>query len=510
MESNEISEIGFSFLRECHQIEEIRLNNNSLSTVDLSAFSDHQNVRLLDLSLNKIKEIDLSPLSNLPSLERIKLCDNELKEVDLTPLKGNSRLLRIDLAHNKLRSVDLTPLAHLPALRELWLYLNEIQSIDLLPLGQIESLQELRLERNRLLSINLDPLIRCRHLKDLQLSNNLIQEADISSLFSCQRLKTFEIDHNVTLIASSNLREHHTIPNGVKSVLDRVEWTPIKKEESIPIEVKTTEFGMEKWSGFWKDVLKCIKKEAKEIGLPVESQELSEEQYIQFVRLQAKCYYGKMSKVGDKRFDEMINELLKPIMIERKKLDEKLFRYYSKFGDPRKLVEAESFVKKVNAAIWAEIELSIDSEDARMMGRLWIISFINELTFTSLLESIRPLLDIVGLANIALKLDLNWAASLIALVLEEAMVKDRLRAMGIEPRRKDSYHKLTEKLVEKYKEQGVRPITELLLSDGYRNIRHEVVHDPIKWNPSEDDTSEIIRHAVSLARFLYPDSFKDE
>lgn len=45
----------------------------------------------------------------------------------------------------------------------------------------------------------------------------------------------------------------------------------------------------------------------------------------------------------------------------------------------------------------------------------------------------------------------------------------------------------------------------LLLSDGFRNVRHEIVHDPETWKATPEQTHECVRHIVALAKFLWPD-----
>jgi hypothetical protein len=268
---------------------------------------------------------------------------------------------------------------------------------------------------------------------------------------------------------------------------------------------------MKTWTKFWESVFKCAKKLAKkELGLKIDTTDISREQAIQLVRFQARCYYEKLSKVGDRRFNKMIDELMEPMIESVKQVDSALLDYLSKFGNVQNLLELGKFGNDINNAILDEMVETVDPEDARMLGRMWSLSYLRGQSFDIMMASIQPLRDILAVANIAVELDYNWAVSLIALVLEEAMVKAKLRELGIKPGDRELFHKLTDKLVKKLEELGKRPTQEVLLTDGYRNVRQKVVHDPVKWKPTENDMHDVVRHACQLAEALWPDKFKLE
>ena len=94
--------------------------------------------------------------------------------------------------------------------------------------------------------------------------------------------------------------------------------------------------------------------------------------------------------------------------------------------------------------------------------------------------------------------------------MEEALIKKKLRELEYEPKKGETFHKLGENLVELLKDESVKPSMDLLLSDGFRNIRNEIIHDPQKWKPEENETNEIVRHTIDLAKGLWPDLFKIE
>ena len=120
---------------------------------------------------------------------------------------------------------------------------------------------------------------------------------------------------------------------------------------------------------------------------------------------------------------------------------------------------------------------------------------------------IEPLIDLLVLANESVGLDADWATALVAASLEEALIKKKLRELDYEPKEREAFHKLVEKLVELLKSEDVRPSVDVLLSDGFRNIRHEIIHDPAQWKPEENEVNEIVRHTIDLAKALWPNLF---
>ena len=268
---------------------------------------------------------------------------------------------------------------------------------------------------------------------------------------------------------------------------------------------------MKTWTKFWESVSKCAQKLAKkELGIKKDTTDISREQAIQLVRFRAHCYYEKLSKVGERRFNKMIDEFAEPLIKSMEQVDSTLLDYLGKFGNVRDLLELEEFGRDINNAILDEMIETVDSEDARMMGRMWSLSYLRGVSFDTMMASIQPLRDVLSIAKIAVNLDYNWAVSLIALVLEEAMVKARLRELRIKHGERELFHKLTEKLMTKLEELGERPTQDVLLTDGYRNVRQKVVHNPLKWQPTENDMHDVVRHAYQLADTLWPDKFKLE
>ncbi|MHA1864805.1 MAG: hypothetical protein ACTSWA_13615 [Candidatus Thorarchaeota archaeon] len=267
---------------------------------------------------------------------------------------------------------------------------------------------------------------------------------------------------------------------------------------------------MEEWDKFQNEVARCLKKNAKkELGIKI-GDKISKEQSIDLTRLRFRCYYERLGKVGVRRFSRLIEELIESITKPSEVLGERQFKYDSKFQDPRDVLEQNEFLVKISKVIFSEIDDALFSEDTRLISRMFILSYIGNIINRVYLGFLEPLIDLLNLANHTLQLDADWATALVAVSLEEALVKKKLRELGYEPKKKEGFHKQVEKLVELLKEENIRPSMDVLLTDGFRNIRHEIIHDPERWKPKEEEVNEITRHTIDLAKALWPDLFKIE
>ena len=276
----------------------------------------------------------------------------------------------------------------------------------------------------------------------------------------------------------------------------------IKKICYVPVGASN----MENWEELRTEIDKCATRLAKEeLGIaPSEETQLTRKRQIQLLKYWVRCYYRKLATISNKRFDAMLDEILRSINEYSRQSEEKLLKYTLKLGDPRDILRQVGFLKQANKAIFTEFAESVDEKDTRLVGRLFMLSFLNEITLQTYLSSTTPLQDVLALAESTAGLGMDWAVSLIALVLEEAMIRKRLREMGVEPEKNTKFYQLLDTLVKKLEEHNERPTQDILLADGFRDVRDMIAHDPAKWNPKEDEMSDIVRHTLSLMRALQP------
>ncbi len=267
---------------------------------------------------------------------------------------------------------------------------------------------------------------------------------------------------------------------------------------------------MEEWTKLGEQVAKCVIKSAKqELGIKV-GDDINKDQSIELTRLRFRCYYQKLRKVGVKRFDRLIEELASSIEKPSEVLEERQFKYHSKFQDPREVLKQNEFIGNLNTVVLSEIGEAINTEDTRLIARMFLLSYIGNITNQLYLGFLNPLFDLLNLANHTMKLDADWATALIAVSLEEALVKKKLRELEYEPKKRETFHNQIEKLVELLKDEKIRPSMDILLADGFRNIRNEIIHDPQNWTPEENEVNEIVRHTIDLAKSLLPSLFEQK
>lgn len=157
-----------------------------------------------------------------------------------------------------------------------------------------------------------------------------------------------------------------------------------------------------------------------------------------------------------------------------------------------------------------EITEAIDIRDSRLTERMFVLSFVGNIINQVYLGFLDPLFDLLNIANLAVGLDADWATALIAVAMDEALVKKKLRELDCNPEKRENFHNQVEKLVELLKKEEIRPDMDVFLTDGFRNVRHEIIHDPVKWKPKEKEVIEIIRHTIDLTKSLWPDLFKTD
>ena len=252
-----------------------------------------------------------------------------------------------------------------------------------------------------------------------------------------------------------------------------------------------------------------MKSAKQELGINV-GDDIDKEQSIKLTRLRFRCYYQILRKVGVDRFDRLIEELIASTAKTSEALGERQFKYLSKFHDPRDVLEQREFLRNLNEVVLEETDEAIGIGDTRLTEMMFVLSFVGNIINQVYLGFFEPLSDLLILANHAAGLDADWATVLIAVALEEALVKKKLRELGYEPQKKEPFHRLVEKLIELMQREKIRPDMDVFLTDGFRNIRHEVIHDPVKWKPKEKEVIEIIRHTIDLTKSLWPDLFKTD
>lgn len=266
---------------------------------------------------------------------------------------------------------------------------------------------------------------------------------------------------------------------------------------------------MKEHKRFWEKVAKCVwrrlgEKRKKELEA---KEDLAREELVDILRHNIRCYYEQLKKMGAKRFKRLLKEEASALEETGEIVAKSHRKYFARFiEDPHEFVRIEKEATELYEALLDEQADSIDFEDTRLLKRLFWLSYLRDLRTQLLFSSLQPLLDISVLGNQILGLDVYWLTSLLALQLEEGMVKKKIREYGKKPKGR-SYYKLVEQLTDLMKEKGKRPDQELFISPGYRRVRNNIVHDLQDWKATESDMHKVVSHVLAVAKSLWPDKF---
>jgi len=124
--------------------------------------------------------------------------------------------------------------------------------------------------------------------------------------------------------------------------------------------------------------------------------------------------------------------------------------------------------------------------------------------------SFRPFFDTLDIAEKVLDVDANWITAILALNIEENLLKKKLYDLGsskeeINRLGKQGYYRLVDEVVERVQEEEGRQVNlDVLLSQGYRKVRNMIDHEGYRWKPDKKDGFRIVGHLISLAKNLWP------
>lgn len=221
-----------------------------------------------------------------------------------------------------------------------------------------------------------------------------------------------------------------------------------------------------------------------------------------------RCALRVLRRIAKRKFRKWIEEELEQTLDDASKVGERLIRFSSRVGDPvdvfSELILLSSILENLVEDFDAEEILSDHSTTIRLL----LMSYLDELKSRVAINSLRPLLFSLALAQAALGKNVDWCASMLALTVEEQLVKEKAVEFGIHFKKKENYHSILEKLVEHLETNKIRKSREMILADGHREIRNKVIHEG--WNPTEDETDHILGHVSKAVRFLESEATLNE
>lgn len=246
---------------------------------------------------------------------------------------------------------------------------------------------------------------------------------------------------------------------------------------------------------------KCIKRET---GIDLSNSkivsDLSQEDNAVIQEFGFKCALKVIRRLAKKKFIDLIQEDYQKLEKDATEVGKKLIRFGSKVRDPVDVMNQLVLLSRIIQNLVEDIDAEELLSDPSAVLRLLIMSYLGELKSRVAINSLRPLLFTVGLAQLAIGKDMSWCTSMLALTIEEQFIKKTAIELGIELEEGENYHSILRKLTSHFEEKGIRQSREVLLADSHRKIRNKVLHE--NWNPSDDEADDIVAHVVKTSNSL--------
>ncbi|MFW9807603.1 MAG: hypothetical protein ACFFFK_12815 [Candidatus Thorarchaeota archaeon] len=212
-----------------------------------------------------------------------------------------------------------------------------------------------------------------------------------------------------------------------------------------------------------------------------------------------KCVLKVIRKLGNKKFMEWINKDWDKLEKEAEEVEKRLIRFGSKIGDPVDVVRQHTLLTRIIENLVEDIDAEELLSNPSVLLRLLLISYLGELKSRVSINSLYPLLFTVGLTKSAIGKDMSWSTSMLALTIEEQLVKKKAKEFGIDIVDRN-YHSILTDVKDYLEEKGIRQSRDILIADSHRKIRNKVLHE--NWNPTEDEMDDIIAHVLKITQFF--------
>ena len=252
---------------------------------------------------------------------------------------------------------------------------------------------------------------------------------------------------------------------------------------------------------------RCIKRETGiDLSNPEVISNLSVEDNAVIQEVGFKCALNAIRKIAKKKFMNWVKNDYEKLEKEADVVSKRLIRFGSKVGDPVDVYTELVLLTSVLENLTEDIDIEELLADLSTVFRLLIMSYLDLLKNRVFINSLRPLLFTVSLANSALGKDMSWSSSMLALTIEEQLVKKKAIEFGIEIKEKENYNSILSKVIKYLDEHEIRQSREVLLADSHRIIRNKVLHE--NWNPTEDEMEDIIAHVLKITQYFSSEVFR--
>lgn len=222
------------------------------------------------------------------------------------------------------------------------------------------------------------------------------------------------------------------------------------------------------------------------------------------------AFLEEVALMTQRDFDKLVEVIFDSMEKRIEEESRAYLDYESMLKEPLRVIEEAAFT----AGLTQKIEVAIAERKSlganpRLLARLLTFSTIREFGAALAFMRLKPLFDVMEVAKARLSADENWMTAIVALSLEENLLKSKLLQLGLSEGEirnlGDDFYKLANKVTELIEAKERRRVRmDVLLSSGYRKVRNKVVHEGYLWKPERNETSQIVAHVLKLSGELWP------
>ena len=219
-----------------------------------------------------------------------------------------------------------------------------------------------------------------------------------------------------------------------------------------------------------------------------------------------------IAMLSDRKFKKMVEEISLPMEEKLESLAVDYLNYETVLREPfsvlAELTVLANYVEAINETL--EMSLAPFLDNKKVLQRILTLLYVREIGFGMFFASFRPFFDTLDIAEKVLGVDEHWITAIMALNIEENLLKKKLYNLGsskeeINRLGKQGYYRLVDEVVKCIQEKEDRQANlDVLLSQGYRKVRNMIDHEGYQWKPEKRDSFRIVGHLISLAKNLWP------
>ena len=219
-----------------------------------------------------------------------------------------------------------------------------------------------------------------------------------------------------------------------------------------------------------------------------------------------------IATLTDRNFKKMVEEITRPMEEKLESLAVDYLNYETVLREPFGVLAELTVLANYVEAIDETLEMSLAPflDNKKVLQRILTLLYVREIGFGMFFASFRPFFDTLDIAEKVLGVDEHWITAILALNIEENLLKKKLYNLGsskeeINRLGKQGYYRLVDEVVKCIQEKEDRQANlDVLLSQGYRKVRNMIDHEGYQWKPDKKDGFRIVGHLISLAKNLWP------